>query len=179
VTTSCPTCRAETPDGARFCPACGAALAVSAALATERKVVTTLFADLVGFTALGERHDPEDVDRALRDYYVLARTIVERFGGVVEKFIGDAVVGLFGVPKAHEDDAERATRAALEIVAHMIELPQIGGECLQVRCAVNTGPAFVRLHARPEAGEGVLVGDAVNTAARLLSDAPAMGVVVG
>jgi class 3 adenylate cyclase len=179
VTTSCPTCCAETPDGARFCPACGAALAVGAALATERKVVTTLFADLVGFTALGERHDPEDVDRALRDYYALARTIIERFGGVVEKFIGDAVVGLFGVPKAHEDDAERATRAALEIVAHMIELPRIGSECLQVRCAVNTGTAFVRLHARPEAGEGVLVGDAVNTAARLLSDAPAMGVVVG
>ena len=141
--------------------------------------MTTLFADLVGFTALGERHDPEDVDAALRGYYALARTIIERFGGVVEKFIGDAVVGLFGVPRAHEDDAERAVRAALELVAHLHELPPIGDEQLQVRCAVNTGPALVRLDARPETGEGVLVGDAVNTCARLLAEAPAMGVVAG
>ncbi|MEI6726809.1 MAG: adenylate/guanylate cyclase domain-containing protein, partial [Actinomycetes bacterium] len=148
-------------------------------MSTERKVVTTLFADLVGFTALGERHDPEDVDAALRGYYALARTIIERFGGVVEKYIGDAVVGLFGGPLAHEDDAERAVRAALEIVAHLHELPVIGDERLQVRAAVNTGPALVRLHARPGAGEGALVGDAVNTASRLLAEAPPMGVVVG
>jgi class 3 adenylate cyclase len=175
----CPACRATPPDGARFCPSCGTRLVASAPQATERKVVTTLFADLVGFTALGERHDPEDIDAALRGFYGLARTIVERFGGVVEKFIGDAVVGLFGVPLAHEDDAERAVRAALDLIAHLHELPPVGEEKLQVRCAVNTGPALVWLGARPETGEGVLVGDAVNTAARLLSDAPPMGVVVG
>jgi class 3 adenylate cyclase/tetratricopeptide (TPR) repeat protein/DNA polymerase III delta prime subunit len=176
---ACPACRADLPARARFCPACGTRLEDDRPEATERKVVTTLFADLVGFTALGERHDPEDVDAALRGYYALARTIIERFGGSVEKFIGDAVVGLFGVPAAHEDDAERAVRAALELVAHLPELPSIGEEQLQVRCAVNTGRALVRLNARPEAGEGVLVGDAVNTCARLLADAPAMGVVVG
>jgi class 3 adenylate cyclase/tetratricopeptide (TPR) repeat protein len=177
--TACRACGTEGPEGARFCPACGASLAPAPPMATERKVVTTLFADLVGFTALGERHDPEDVDAALRGYYALARTIIERFGGVVEKFIGDAVVGLFGVPLAHEDDAERAVRAALEIVAHLDELPAIGDERLEVRAAVNTGPALVRLHARPGAGEGALVGDAVNTASRLLAEAPPMGVVVG
>jgi class 3 adenylate cyclase/tetratricopeptide (TPR) repeat protein len=177
--TTCTTCRSEAPDGARFCPSCGCALAVDPGTATERKVVTTLFADLVGFTALGERADPEDIDTALRSYYEMARDTIERFGGVVEKFIGDAVVGLFGVPAAHEDDAERAVRAALEIVAHMDGLPSVQGEPLRVRAAVNTGPALVRLRARPGIGEGALVGDAVNTAARLLAEAPPMGVVVG
>jgi len=179
VTTSCPTCGAEAPDGARFCPSCGARLEADGPEMTERKVVTTLFADLVGFTALGERNDPEDIDTALRGYYALARTIIERFGGVVEKFIGDAVVGLFGVPLAHEDDAERAVRAALEIIAHMHELPPIGGEQIQVRCAVNTGPALVRLNVSPVSGEAIQVGDAVNTAARLLGSAAPMTVVVG
>ncbi|MGE5228629.1 MAG: zinc-ribbon domain-containing protein, partial [Deltaproteobacteria bacterium] len=108
---ACRACGAEPPDGARFCPSCGTRLDASSPEATERKVVTTLFCDLVGFTALGERHDPEDIDAALRGFYGLARTIVGRFGGTVEKFIGDAVVGLFGVPSAHEDDAERAVRA--------------------------------------------------------------------
>jgi class 3 adenylate cyclase len=175
----CPMCRAQLPEAARFCPSCGTRLEAPGAEATERKVVTTLFADLVGFTALGERHDPEDLDAALRAYFDLARCTIERYGGVVEKFIGDAVVGLFGVPLAHEDDAERGVRAALEIVAHMSRLPPVGDDALEVRSAVNTGPAVVRLDARLETGEGVLVGDAVNTCARLLSEAPSMAVVAG
>ena len=164
----CRACKAEPPDGARFCPACGAALASTGTGVTERKVVTTLFADLVGFTALGERQDAEDIDAALRAYFELARSVIERYGGAVEKFIGDAVVGLFGVPLAHEDDGERAVRAALEILARMRELPSVGAERLQVRAGVNTGPALVRLDVLPHSGEGMLVGDAVNTAARLL-----------
>ncbi len=176
---ACPACRARVPDGARFCPACGTRLEAAGPESTERKVVTTLFADLVGFTALGERHDPEDIDAALRGFYALARRIIERFGGTVEKFIGDAVVGLFGVPLAHEDDAERAVRAALELVARMSELQPVGGESLQVRCAVNTGSALVRLLPRPEAGEGVLVGDTVNICARLMAGTPSMTVAVG
>ena len=102
---ACPSCGADAPAGARFCPACVASLASAPPLATERKVVTTLFADIVGFTALGERFDPEVVDAALRGYFDMARTTIERFGGSVEKYIGDAVAGVFGVPIAHEDDA--------------------------------------------------------------------------
>ncbi len=177
--TACPSCRVHLPHGARFCPACGASLSVATGVATERKVVTTLFADLVDFTALGERSDPEDVDAGLRAYFELARSVIERFGGAVEKFIGDAVVGLFGVPAAHEDDAERAVRAALEIVARMRELPAVGGERLETRAGVNTGPALVRLDVLPHSGEGMLVGDAVNTAARLLTASPRMAVVAG
>jgi class 3 adenylate cyclase len=176
---ACRSCEATLPEGARFCPACGIARVATAHPGAEHKIVTTLFADLVESTALGERHDPEDVDAALRAFYELCRGVTVRFGGVVEKFIGDAVVGVFGVPIAHEDDAERAVRAALEILARMRELPPIGTEQLQVRAGVNTGPALVRPLLHPQTGEGMLVGDAVNTAARLLTATPAMSVVVG
>ncbi|MEI6726399.1 MAG: AAA family ATPase, partial [Actinomycetes bacterium] len=176
---ACLSCGADAPAGARFCPACGASLAPAPPMATERKIVTTLFADLVGFTALGERNDPEDVDAVLRAYYEMARGVIERFGGTVEKFIGDAVAGVFGVPIAHEDDPERAVRAALAIVDGMAALEGLGGERMLVRVAVNTGRAVVRLDALPHAGEGALVGDAVNTTARLLEAAPPMGVVAG
>jgi class 3 adenylate cyclase len=140
----------------------------------ERKVVTVLFADLVGFTARAEELDPEDVEAILRPYHEGLRTELERFGGTVEKFIGDAVMALFGAPLAHEDDPERAVRAALAIRDWVREEGEI-----QVRIAVNTGEALINLGARPESGEGMAAGDVVNTTARLQSAAPTNGILVG
>ena len=145
----------------------------------ERRVVTTLFCDLVGFTAVSERNDAEVVDAMLRRYYAAARRVVESYGGTVEKFIGDAVVAVFGVPALHEDDPERAVRAGLRLVDEIDALPGIGGRSLEVRVGVNTGEALVRLDVDPVSGEGFLTGDAVNVAARLQSAAPAMSVAVG
>jgi class 3 adenylate cyclase len=140
----------------------------------ERKIVTVLFADLVGFTARAESLDPEDVAALLRGYHERLRSELERWGGTVEKFIGDAVMAVFGAPLAREDDPERAVRAALAIrewAAHESEV--------EVRIAVNSGEALVTLDARPEAGEGMVAGDVVNTAARMQSAAPANGILVG
>src|SRR5204862_5642452 len=139
----------------------------------ERKVVTCLFADLVGFTSRAESLDPEDVDAILRPYHERLRSELERHGGTVEKFIGDAVMALFGAPAAHEDDPERAVRAALAIRDAMQEDGR-----LQVRIAVTTGEALVTLGARTNEGEGMAAGDVVNTAARLQSAAPANGILV-
>jgi class 3 adenylate cyclase/tetratricopeptide (TPR) repeat protein len=140
----------------------------------ERKVITVLFADLVGFTSRAEQLDPEDVEAILRPYHERLRYELERWGGTVEKFIGDAVMALFGAPVTREDDPERAVRAALSIRDWILEQ----GE-LQVRIAVNTGEALVNLDARPEAGEGMATGDVVNTASRLQSAAPVDGILVG
>ena len=133
--------------------------------------MTVLFADLVGFTARAERLDPEDVRALLAPYHAHLRSELERFGGTVEKFIGDAVMALFGAPVAHEDDPERAVRAALAIRDWAVEQ----GEELQVRIAVNTGEALVTLGARPSEGEAMAAGDVVNTAARLQAAAPLNG----
>ena len=149
------------------------------ALAEERKVITALFCDLVGFTATSESADPEDVDRMLTRYFATARRLIEVHGGVVEKFIGDAVVGVFGVPQAHEDDPERAVRAALRICEEAESLPALRGAPLRLRIGINTGPALVRLDVTPGAGERFLAGDSVNTASRIQSVAPEMGVAVG
>jgi class 3 adenylate cyclase len=176
---TCPACGGESPDGFRFCGQCGAPLAAPSPIAEERKVVTTLFCDLVGSTAMGEAADPEDVDALLRRYNDLARQIVESHGGTVEKFIGDAVVAVFGVPVVHEDDPERAVRSGLRLVEAVEELAPIAGHPVQVRVGVNTGEAFVRLDVTPGSGETFLTGDAVNVGARLQSAAPPMGVVVG
>src|SRR6476620_4798716 len=154
---TCSSCGQENPDGFRLCGMCGASLTPTAAPAREeRKVVTILFTDLVGSTARAEGLDPEDVRATLSPYYTRLRAELERFGGTVEKFIGDAVMAVFGAPVAHEADPERAVRAALAIRDWAQE---DGG--LQVRIAVNTGGALVAIGARAGSGEAMVAGDVV------------------
>ena len=129
-------------------------------------------ADLVGFTALAESADPEDIDRLLGEYSQVTRHAVEIHGGIIEKYIGDAVVAIFGVPAAHEDDAERAIHAALRIHRDVESVLAPDGQPIKVRIGVNTGEAVARLDVPTQAGEGFLAGDAVNTAARLQAAAP-------
>src|ERR1700693_1788893 len=150
---------------------CGASLAPEAVAREERKVVTVVFCDLVGFTAKAERLDPEDVRAILGPYHERVRAELARHGGTVEKFIGDAVMALFGAPVAHEDDPERAVRAALAIRDFAV------AEGLELRVGVTTGEALVSLHAIPSEGKGMASGDVVNTAARLQSAAPVNGIL--
>ena len=176
---ACPGCGYQAADDFAFCPRCAASLVTTLSIPPERKVITTLFCDLVAFTAMSEAVDPEDVDAILRKYDAAARKVIESHGGTVEKFIGDAVVGVFGVPVVHEDDPERAVRAGLRIVEALDGMTRPDGSPLQARVGVNTGEALVRLDVDPSSGRGLLAGDAVNTAARLQAAAPPVGVVVG
>ena len=187
---ACPACGAGNAPTARFCGECGTALPAATGAATagpgtaptgpvpnlspiaERRLVSVLFADLVGFTTLSEGRDPELVRELLSRYFDLARDVVERHGGMVEKFIGDAVMALWGAPVAHEDDAERAVRAGLELVDAVHTL----GPGLQARGGVLTGEAAVTLGA---VGQGMVAGDLVNTASRLQSAAAPGTVLVG
>ncbi|TMB90785.1 MAG: zinc-ribbon domain-containing protein [Chloroflexi bacterium] len=172
----CPACGHENQDTSKFCSQCGSALTpATPERREERKVVTIVFVDLVGFTARSETLDPEDVRTFLSPYYRGVREELERYGGTVEKFIGDAVMAVFGAPVAHEDDPERAVRAALAIRARVAEQEAQ----LQLRIGVNSGEALVTLGARPSEGEGMVSGDVVNTAARLQSLAPVNGILVG
>src|SRR3954453_6525725 len=166
----CGKCGQENPEGFKFCGRCGAALSAEPPR-EERKVVTVLFTDLVGFTRRSEQLDPEDVRATLSSYYARLRNEIERHGGTVEKFIGDAVMAVFGAPAAHEDDPERAVRAALAIRDTVADL--------DLRTAVNTGEALVALGARTAEGEGMVSGDVVNTAARMQTAAPINGILVG
>jgi class 3 adenylate cyclase len=177
----CGECGAELPPGAGFCPTCGTPVRTRARLAgEERKVITVLFSDLVDSTAHAEQLDPEDLRGLHSPYFTRVRAEVERFGGTVEKFIGDAVMALFGAPVAHEDDPERAVRAALAIRDSVPELNENSPELeLHVRIAVNTGEAVVDLGASPGEGEGMVAGDVVNTCARLQTAAPVDGILVG
>ena len=175
----CPGCGTENVATARFCNGCAAPLAVAASPSEERKIVSVLFCDLVGFTADSEGADPEDVRARIRPYHAALRLELERYGGTVEKFIGDAVMAVFGAPVAHEDDPERAVRAGLRSIEAIAELNEREPELeLQVRVGINTGPAVVALQARPELGEGIVAGDVVNTAARIQSAAPVNEVAV-
>jgi class 3 adenylate cyclase len=168
----CPSCGSENTLEAKFCSECGARLASAPRPIEERKVVTVVFCDLVGSTARAEQLDPEDVRAELSSYHARVRSELERHGGTVEKFIGDAVVAVFGAPLVHEDDPERAVRAALAIRDWALE-----EDAVDVRVAVNTGEALVSVDAR--ADEGLVAGDVINTAARLQSAAPVNGILVG
>ena len=154
---------AQVPDGA------------AASTVAERKLVSVLFADLVGFTAMSEARDAEAVREQLTEYFGVAQEIISRYGGSVEKFIGDAVMAVWGTPVAHEDDAERAVRAALELVDAVSHLGH-DGEKLSARAGVLTGEAAVTLGA---SNQGMVAGDLVNTASRLQSVAPPGTVIVG
>ena len=172
----CPACREPNPAHARFCLSCGARLGADGAR-EERKLVSVLFVDLVGFTAQSDRADPEDVRGALQLYHADAKRMIEQHGGVLEKFIGDAVMAVFGAPVAHGDDAERAVRAGLRVLAGIEELNREHGLELAARAAVNTGEAVVAVD--PGRGDALAMGDVVNTASRLQSAAPPGGLLVG
>jgi class 3 adenylate cyclase len=177
---TCPNCGREPPAGAAFCPFCGADLKPAEPVREERKLVSVLFVDLVGFTSRSDRADPEDVRDTLQGFHASAKREIERFGGTVEKFIGDAVMAVFGAPVAHGDDAERAVRAGLRVVEAVDELNrERSGHPLEVRAAVNTGEAVIAVGTRPESGEALALGDVVNTASRLQTSAPPGGLVVG
>jgi class 3 adenylate cyclase/tetratricopeptide (TPR) repeat protein len=173
----CPSCGGENPPGAQFCNSCGARLEGTEALREERKLVSILFVDLVGFTARADRADPEDVRDALHLYHADAKARIESYGGIVEKFVGDAVMAVFGAPVAHGDDAERAVRAALSVLEGIEELNKKHELDLAARAAVNTGDAVVAMGS--ERGEALAMGDVVNTASRLQSAAPTGSVIVG
>ncbi len=197
---ACPSCATVNPGGARFCGECGTTLGSGTAAppgvagtdpgsraaafapsptpvapVAERRLVSVVFVDLVGFTSASEARDAEDTRELLTSYYETARDIMGRHGGSIEKFIGDAVMAVWGTPTAHEDDAERAVRSAMELVAAVPRLsPE--GQPLQARAGVLTGEAAVSIGA---AGQGMVAGDLVNTASRLQSAAAPGSVLVG
>src|SRR6266540_5603386 len=181
---ACPSCGSANSPGVKFCGECGAPLApeavslpTTAAPTSERRLVSVLFADLVGFTTISESRDAEEVRELLSRYFDTCRRLISLYGGTVEKFIGDAVMAVWGTPTAQEDDAERAVRAALDLVAAVSALgDEVGAPELKARAGVLTGEAAVTLGAE---GEGMVAGDLVNTASRIQSLAEAGSVLVG
>jgi class 3 adenylate cyclase/tetratricopeptide (TPR) repeat protein len=185
---ACPACGEANDAAMRFCNQCGAALdetapptptpqPAAAQAVSERRLVSVLFADLVGFTSASEKRDAEETRELLSRYFDTCRRLIELYGGTVEKFIGDAVMAVWGTPVATEDDAERAVRAALDLVAAVSALgDEVGAEELRARAGVLTGEAAVTLGAE---GQGMVAGDVVNTAARIQSVAQPGSVYVG
>jgi class 3 adenylate cyclase/tetratricopeptide (TPR) repeat protein len=182
LTATCPACGSPQPPDHKFCGECGATLTTGAAPApavagAERRLVSVLFADLVGFTAISESRDAEEVRELLSRYFDACRRLIELYGGTVEKFIGDAVMAVWGTPVATEDDAERAVRAALDLVAAVSGLgDELGVLELHGRAGVLTGEAAVTLGA---VGQGMVAGDLVNTASRVQALAEPGSVLVG
>jgi class 3 adenylate cyclase/tetratricopeptide (TPR) repeat protein len=177
---ACPNCGSENAEGANFCSVCGARFDTSAAAAEVRKTVTIVFCDVTGSTELGEQLDPESMRKVMSRYFDVMRAALERHGGSVEKFIGDAVMAVFGIPQLHEDDALRAVRAAvdmrtaLEDLNH--ELERDHGVRLACRLGVNTGEVLVGAET---SDFGRVTGDAVNTAARLEAAADSGEILIG
>ena len=174
---ACSSCGETNPAGARFCSSCGTRLDATGALREERKLVSVLFVDLVGFTARSDRGDPEDAREVLQLYYAAAKQVIEHHGGVVEKFIGDAVMAVFGVPIAHGDDADRAVRAGLRVLERIEQLNREQALDLAARAAVTTGDAVVSVDSAR--ADVLATGDVVNTASRLQSAAPPGGLLAG
>jgi class 3 adenylate cyclase/tetratricopeptide (TPR) repeat protein len=188
---ACPVCGTANPPAAKFCGECGSGISSSSDKAAppseaspttvqptaERRLVSVLFADLVGFTTLSENRDPEETRELLSRYFDRAREVIERYGGTVEKFIGDAVMAVWGAPVAHEDDAERAVRAGLELIDSISALgKEVGAAELRLRAGVLTGEAAVTVGVQ---GQGMVAGDLVNTASRLQSAAAPNTVLAG
>lgn len=176
--TACPSCGADNPDRARFSLECGNQLV--ALPAEVRKMVTVVFTDIVGSTNLGERLDPEAFKGVLTEYFVRMRDVIEQHGGLVEKYIGDAILGIFGIPQLHEDDALRAVRAATEMRAALrelnLELIDTYALTVQARTGVNTGEV---LQGDISKGQTLALGDTVNVAARLEQAAGPDEILIG
>ena len=173
VTVRCGSCGADVPGRFRFCGVCGAPLTPADPMGERRRTVTILFCDVAGSTALGEQLDPETLRSALRRYFDEMRVVIETHGGRVEKFIGDAVMAVFGLPRLREDDALRAVRAAAEIRERLPKVAADTGVTLRWRTGVNTGKVVA------ESDDGLVVGDAVNLAARLEQAAPLGEILLG
>jgi class 3 adenylate cyclase/predicted ATPase len=177
---TCPTCGRENREGARFCDSCGHSLAAVEAAETFRKTVTVLFSDIVGSTSLGDQLDPETLSQIMTEYFDAMRPIVERYGGTLAKFIGDAVLAVFGIPTLREDDALRAVHTAVEMRSSLaqlnIDLEQRFGVTISTRTGINTGPV---------AGVGLVpdrnfvAGDTANVAARLQQLAEGGEILIG
>ena len=176
----CPSCGEDNPERFRHCGNCGAALGASSVARETRKIVTILFTDVTGSTTLGEQLDPESLRDVMGRYFASMREVIERHGGTVEKYIGDAVMAVFGVPLIHDEDALRAVRAAVEM-RKALERLNVGllaerGVTLEARSGINTGGVVVGTGGP---GESIVVGDAVNVAARLQTAALPGEIVIG